>query len=158
MKEPCGIQMNDVYLYVFETLVQDFIPNVHQYAIENDVWKVLNIRDKNKDIRIVPTFNCSVYQISFKEILILGGTQTSGQYNASEKGFYYKYNTDTEEFSEPVDDESRDTWRPERQGNLDFSDKNIVYTRLGDAVVKQFHELTEDKIVEEGNWCSSSRK
>lgn len=162
MKEPCGIAINDANIYVFETKLNRKIPLVHKYSVHRDEWVNIDVQEKTKGITIPPCFNCSVFQIDHNEVLILGGVMA----DTKQKNFYYKFDLKNETFTDPVDDHSRDVWSKERQGNLDYSNTQKVFTRLGDGVIKFFvkkdrawkiDDLEPDTITNEGNWCTTGR-
>ncbi len=135
--EPCGIAIKDS-IYVFDTAAKGSnFPKVYKYYIELDQWMEIFLHPRNKDLVIPPTLSSSAYQISDKQILILSGIKSDKE-DKDKRGFWYVFDSLTEEIREFNYQEGISHWRKETQGNLDYEDLAMVYARVGDRSVKAF--------------------
>jgi len=140
--EPCGIALNDS-IYIFNTSEKNNLPRVHRYSIELDQWMEILIHSRNKGLVIPPTLSSAVYQVSEKEVMIVGGVKIDKS-DTDKREFWYIFDSLTEEIKELSYQEGMGQIRKETQGNVDYSKENTVYGKLGERVVKFFNK--ENKI------------
>lgn len=142
LTEPCGIAMKN-FIYVFDTAVKSDLPRIYQYSIEVDSWMEILLHHKNRNVSIPQSFNCAVYQTAENELMIFSGVNPQD----SLKGFYYTYNTETEEISEIIVNENCGHWKKEKQGDQNYVNSDLVHLKLGDRLVKSFRK-SDKKLLE----------
>jgi len=142
LEEPCGLSYNNETIYIFETSTKTNLPRIFKYSIEMDTWQEAIIQHKSKHISIPSSIFCSAYQITDKDLMILGGTAGREGGPKETKGFYYIFDTHTEEIRDFKYENVLDNWKKERQGDVNYSGMKYVYARLGERNVKVFKKST----------------
>ena len=163
--EPCGIALNES-IYVFNTSEKNKFPRVYRYSIELDQWMEILVHMRNKDLVIPPTLSSAAYQISEKEVMIVGGVR-SDKNDQDKRDFWYVFDSLTEEIKEFTYQEMG-KMRKETQGYVDYSVGDTVYGKLGERQVKFFNKENkvwgELRVIPENNndnfnfGCCSNRR
>lgn len=124
------------FIYVFDTSMQSKMPQIHRYITELDIWVEILFQQKNR-MRSIPTsVISSVYQTNEDEILIFSNEARNDE--VVSKGFYYTFNTKTEEMSDITIDENIVAITNEKQANLKYTDSNDIFVQLNEQRIKLF--------------------
>lgn len=149
------------FIYVFDTSVKSKLPQIHRYITDLDIWVEILFQQKNRLKSIPTSVISSLYQTNEDEILIFSNDEVVS------KGFYYTFNTKTEEMSDITIDENHLVIAGEKQANLNYTDSNDIFVQLNEHHIKIFkkheklwvnRELTIDNNPPTSDFgCCSSR-
>lgn len=141
IQEPCGIAIHDS-IYVFDTAVKGNLPRVHRYFIMVDQWMEILIHPKTRGLTIPPSLSSSVYQISEKEVMVLGGVRVDRE-DKDKRGFWFIFDFLTEEIKDLAYQDGLGQWKKESQGNTNYEGNDMVYGRLSERSVKVYDKFAK---------------